>query len=184
MKVYVKKDKALKLLGEGKIYSKKDLVLREFNAGGNSVVAAVPGATNVRQFVNQGAKTYHQNGNVGLIQGEMGQFDNQNDSSTGEGLGIDLPVNATGQQIAKVQNMANQQGNDDKKEDNKKDQQKPEENKDKKDEQKPQEQQKPQMSKENAEQLLNAAIQNEKQTQDKLKKAQQQPQRRKIEKNW
>ena len=113
MKVYVKKDKALKLLGEGKIYSKKDLVLREFNAGGNSVVAAVPGATNVRQFVNQGAKTYHQNGNVGLIQGEMGQFDNQNDSSTGEGLGIDLPVNATGQQIAKVQNMANQQGNDD-----------------------------------------------------------------------
>ena len=82
------------------------------------------------------------------------------------------------------QNRQNQQGNDDKKEDNKKDQQKPEENKDKKDEQKPQEQQKPQMSKENAEQLLNAAIQNEKQTQDKLKKAQQQPQRRKIEKNW
>ena len=71
------------------------------------------------------------------------------------------------------QNRQNQQGNDDKKEDNKKDQQKPEENKDKKDEQKPQEQQKPQMSKENAEQLLNAAIQNEKQTQDKLKKAQQ-----------
>ena len=82
------------------------------------------------------------------------------------------------------QNRQNQQGNDDKKEDNKKDQQKPEENKDKKDEQKPQEQQKPQMSKENAEQLLNAAIQNEKQTQDKLKKALQQPQRRKIEKNW
>ena len=30
MKVYVKKDKVLKLLGEGKIYSKKDLLLREF----------------------------------------------------------------------------------------------------------------------------------------------------------
>ena len=40
------------------------------------------------------------------------------------------------------------------------------------------------MSKENAEQLLNAAIQNEKQTQDKLQKAQQQPQRRIIQKNW
>jgi Ca-activated chloride channel family protein len=40
------------------------------------------------------------------------------------------------------------------------------------------------MSKENAEQLLNAAIQNEKQTQDKLKKAQQQPQRRANQKNW
>ena len=40
------------------------------------------------------------------------------------------------------------------------------------------------MSKENAEQLLNAAIQNEKQTQDKMKKAQQKPQRRAIQKNW
>ena len=80
------------------------------------------------------------------------------------------------------QNKQNQQ-NDDKKQDDKKDQQKPEDNKDKQ-EQKQQEQPKPQMSKENAEQLLNAAIQNEKQTQDKLKKAQQQPQRRNIQKNW
>jgi len=40
------------------------------------------------------------------------------------------------------------------------------------------------MSKENAEQLLNAAIQNEKQTQDRLKKSQQQPQRRQVLKNW
>ena len=47
-----------------------------------------------------------------------------------------------------------------------------------------QQQQEPPMSKENAEQLLNAAIQNEKQTQDKLQKAQQQPQRRAIQKNW
>ncbi len=82
------------------------------------------------------------------------------------------------------QNKQNQQGNDDKKnEDKKKDQQKPDQNKDKQDDKK-QQQPKPQMSKENAEQLLNAAIQNEKQTQDKMKKAQQQPQRRNIEKNW
>ena len=77
----------------------------------------------------------------------------------------------------------NQQNNDDKKKDDMKDQQKPEEKQDKQD-QKQQEQPKPHMSKENAEQLLNAAIQNEKQTQDKLKKAQQQPQRRNIDKNW
>lgn len=31
MKVYVKKDSVLKLLGEGKVYSKKDLVLREMD---------------------------------------------------------------------------------------------------------------------------------------------------------
>lgn len=47
-------------------------------------------------------------------------------------------------------------------------------------------QQKPreQMSKENAEQLLNAAMQEEKETQQRLKKAMQQPQRRKLDKNW
>ena len=79
----------------------------------------------------------------------------------------------------------NQQGDDDKKqEDKKKDQQKPDQNKDKQDDKKQQEQPKPQMSKDNAEQLLNAAIQNEKQTQDKMKKAQQQPQRRSVQKNW
>jgi Ca-activated chloride channel family protein len=40
------------------------------------------------------------------------------------------------------------------------------------------------MSKENAEQLLNAAMQEEKQTQERMKKAQQQPQKRCLEKNW
>ena len=40
------------------------------------------------------------------------------------------------------------------------------------------------MSKENAEQLLNAAMQQEKQTQERLNKAQQQPQRRQVLKNW
>jgi len=77
-----------------------------------------------------------------------------------------------------------QDKNDQKKDDQKKDEQQKDQNSDKQDDKKQQEQQKPQMSKENAEQLLNAAIQNEKQTQDKLKKAQQQPQRRANQKNW
>ncbi len=77
------------------------------------------------------------------------------------------------------------QNNDDqKKDDQKKDDQQIDQNSDRQDDKKQQEQQKPQMSKDNAEQLLNAAIQNEKQTQDKLKKAQQQPQRRANQKNW
>lgn len=49
---------------------------------------------------------------------------------------------------------------------------------------KQQQQQEPPMSKENAEQLLNAAMQREKETQKRMKEAQQQPQRRRIEKNW
>ena len=90
------------------------------------------------------------------------------------------------QQQKQQQNQQNQQGggNDDKKQDDKKDQQQKDQQKDQQDDKKQQEQQKPQMSKENAEQLLNAAIQNEKQTQDKLQKAQQQPQRRSIQNNW
>ena len=92
------------------------------------------------------------------------------------------------QQQKQQQNQQNQQGggNDDKKQD-KKDQQKQDQQKDQKDQQddkQDQQKPKPQMSKENAEQLLNAAIQNEKQTQDKLQKAQQQPRRRAIQKNW
>ena len=55
--------------------------------------------------------------------------------------------------------------------------------KDKKDQQK-QEQPKDQMSKENAERLLDAAVQNEKATQQRLKKAMQQPQKKQIQKNW
>ena len=83
------------------------------------------------------------------------------------------------------QNQQQNQNNkdDQKKDDRKKDDQK-DQNKDKKDDKQQQQQQKPQMSKDNAEQLLNAAIQNEKMTQDKMKKQQQKPQRRNVLKNW
>ena len=74
------------------------------------------------------------------------------------------------------QDKKDNQDNQDKKD--KKDKQ------DKKDQQKKQQQPKQQMSKENAEQLLNAAIEDEKNTQERLKKAMQQPQRRRHEKNW
>ena len=80
------------------------------------------------------------------------------------------------------QNKQNQQNQDQQKKDDKKDEQKQDQNKD--EQKQKQQEQKPQMSKDNAEQLLNAAMQQEKQTQDRLKKAQQQPQRRNIQKNW
>ena len=55
-----------------------------------------------------------------------------------------------------------------------------------KDKNKDQQKQQPkeQMSKENAEQLLNAAMQEEKATQQRLKKAMQHPQKRQLQKNW
>ena len=58
--------------------------------------------------------------------------------------------------------------------------------KDKENKQKQQQQKQDQnkMSKDNAEQLLNAAIQQEKDTQERMKKAMQQPRSRKLQKNW
>ena len=94
------------------------------------------------------------------------------------------------QQKQQQQDQQNQQNNDKKDQKDKKDQQK--QDQDKKDQQKQdqkqqdqqQQQDKQQMSKENAEQMLNAAIQEEKQTQERMKKAMQQPNRRSLQKNW
>ena len=82
------------------------------------------------------------------------------------------------QQDKNQQNKDNKDNKDQNKD--KQDQQKQDQ---KKDEQK-QDQQQQQMSKDNAEQLLNAAMQEEKQTQERMKKAAQQPQKRRLEKNW
>ncbi|MBR1880997.1 MAG: VWA domain-containing protein [Prevotella sp.] len=89
------------------------------------------------------------------------------------------------------QNQQNQnKDNKDNKDNNDKqqqDQQKKQNEQQKKDDQKKQDQQKQdeqKMSRENAEQMLNAAIQEEKQTQERMKKAKQQAGRRVLQKNW
>ena len=79
----------------------------------------------------------------------------------------------------------NQQGqNKDENGEQQKQDQQQQQNQQQQDKQDQQQQQEPPMSKENAEQLLQAAMQQEKKTQDRLKEAQKQPQRRQIEKNW
>ena len=72
-------------------------------------------------------------------------------------------------------------GKDDKKQDNK-DQDKKQDKQQQQQQQKQQPQE--QMSKENAEQLLNAAMQEEKATQQRMKKAMQHPNRKRLPKNW
>lgn len=93
------------------------------------------------------------------------------------------------------QNNQNQQNKNDKNKDKNKDQNDKDKNKDKnqdkdknkdKDDNKQNNDQKQnqQMSRENAEQLLQAAVQEEKATQQRLNKAMSQPRRRNIQKNW
>lgn len=74
--------------------------------------------------------------------------------------------------------------NKDNKDKQQQEQQKQDEQKKKDDQKQQQKQQEPKMSRENAEQMLNAAIQEEKQTQERMKKAQQQAGKRVLQKNW
>ena len=65
-----------------------------------------------------------------------------------------------------------------------KEQKKQQQKKQKKEQKKQQQPPKEQMSKDNAEQLLQAAMQEEKNTQQRIKKAQHQKQNRRLQKNW
>ena len=83
------------------------------------------------------------------------------------------------------QQKQNPQDKDNKNDNKKEEQQKEQENKDQQQQQDQQKQQpKEQMSKENAEQLLNAAMQEEKATQQRMKNAMQHRNRRQLQKNW
>ena len=82
------------------------------------------------------------------------------------------------------QQQQNQQQQQQKKQEQKQEQKQEEKKEEQKQQQQQQQKQEQQMSKENAEQLLNAAMQEEKQTQQRMKKAQQQQNRRKLDKNW
>ena len=87
-------------------------------------------------------------------------------------------------------NKENKDGKDKNKEEDKNSSKKDkQENKDKKEDQQKQQQKQSQqneenMSKENAEQLLNAAMQDEKDTQERIRKAMAKPRQRKLEKQW
>ena len=81
---------------------------------------------------------------------------------------------------------SSQQKKDDKKqsEQQKKDQNKQDQNTDKKQEPSKPRPQQSKMSKDNAQQLLNAAIQEEKKTQQRMQKAMRMPQTKSLKKNW
>lgn len=75
------------------------------------------------------------------------------------------------------------QGKDEKQEQQQQQQQQQQQEQDKKDEQQ-QQPQPEQMSRENAEQMLNAAMQDEKATQEKIQRSQQQHQQKRLQKQW
>ena len=82
------------------------------------------------------------------------------------------------------QGQDDQQGKDDQKQEQQQQDQQQQQQRQQQEEQQQQQPEQPEMSRENAEQLLQAAQQEEKQTQDKVNKAQQKPQRRQLQKQW
>ena len=166
---------------------------------GNALMAQQKDSAAIEQITKAGkmetspvrrAKSYHNIGTIcqktRLYSEAIGAYqealrDNPNDNETRYNL-------ALCKRLLKNQPQQNKQNknNKDKNKDNKKDENKDKnKNKDKdKDKQNQQKQPKEQMSKDNAEQLLNAAMQEEKATQQRLKKAMQQPKNRRLQKNW
>lgn len=103
---------------------------------------------------------------------------NPNDNETRYNLSLCKRLQKQQPQNNQNQDNKNDKNKDDKDKQNQKSQDKQNNN----DQQK--QQPKDQMSKENAEQLLNAAVQEEKATQQRMKKAMQEPRSRKLQKNW
>lgn len=106
MRILVKTDKGLRNLGEGRIYSKSQLRLQELDANlgvRNDIQAAQNAA---RRIINS-------NPAVTSASSDAGKIDGQNDSNSGEGVSLQLPLNANGQQLAQAQKMTKDQNAND-----------------------------------------------------------------------
>lgn len=150
-------------------------------------------ATRFERDKGRKAKMYH---NMGVVMQGAKQFDKavafyreslRNDPTNDEtryNYALSL-YQLKKQQQGGGQDNQNQdeKGNDDKNKQEKEEQQKQDKQNEQKEEQKPQPDPN-QMSKENAEQLLNAAMQDEKETQEKLQKSLAKPQQKHLQKQW
>ena len=129
------------------------------------------------------AEIYHNVGNIGMHNKEYAK----SVEAYKQSLRLNPKDDETRYNLALAQKLLqdqNQDQNQDKKEDQQQDQQQQQDN-NKQDKTQQQQQQNEQMSKDNAQQMLDAFLQDEKDTQEKVKKAQaQQQQRRRTEKEW
>lgn len=107
MRTYVKKDGKLNLIGEGRLFSKNELMLRE------DIDANLGSADSIQQAQLKAKKQMNQNAGVTSASIEAGKADGQADTQSGEGIKLEVPVNATGKQLAQAQKMTKDQGSDD-----------------------------------------------------------------------
>lgn len=107
MRILRKKGEKAIILGEGRIYSKSQIRLKE------DVDANIGTANGLQQAQMKARKLMNQNSSVTSASADAGHLDGQSDTSSGEGMELKLPVNATGQQLAQAQRLTQNQSNND-----------------------------------------------------------------------
>ena len=109
MKILVKRNNKLVNFGEGRIFSKSQLKLNE----ALGIDANIPQANGIQQAQMQAKQLMNRNAGVTSASIDAGKADGQQDSQSGEGLKLEVPVNATGKQLAQAERMTKDQGTDD-----------------------------------------------------------------------
>lgn len=107
MQILIKTNKGLKPLGEGTIYSKSQIRLNEF------IDANIGSANGIQQAQMKAKKLMNQNPGVESASADAGHLDGQSDKNSGEGLKMEVPVDATGTQLAQAQRAIKDQSADD-----------------------------------------------------------------------
>ena len=111
METFVKKGNKLVRIGEGKLFKKGELsLLKEDGAG---VDANIGTANGIQQAQMKAKQLMNKNPGVNSASADAGKLDGQNDTNSGEGVKLEVPVNATGKQLAQAQRMTKDQGADD-----------------------------------------------------------------------
>ena len=107
MRVLVKNDNRLLELGEGKMFSKSQLRLNE------DVTASLGSANGIQAAQMKAKQLMAKNPNVDSASSDAGKLDGKNNQGSGEGVKLQVPINASGSQLANAQNMVNNKSNDD-----------------------------------------------------------------------
>lgn len=107
MRVLVKNNNRLVELGEGRVFSKSQLTLNE------DVTASLGMANGIQAAQMKAKQIMAKNPNIDSASSDAGKLDGQNDQSTGEGMKLQVPINASGSQLSNAQSMVRNQSNDD-----------------------------------------------------------------------
>lgn len=110
METFVKKNNKLVRIGEGRLFRKGEIMLKEDGAG---IDANIGTANGIQQAQMKAKQLMNRNPGVNSASADAGKLDGQNDKTSGEGVKLEVPINATGSQLAQAQRMTKDQGADD-----------------------------------------------------------------------